>query len=148
MIVLIWWPSFLRKPKLRLKKPNLSSPPKPSSTTLFILSLALIIFVFSGGIYAIVNAGKPGFIPFGSTSSGQLIFIEPSLNRQLALEGFIAGFFIIVGFLGFFLIYEGTRQSQNVYRPGYAERLMIYGLFLVGLSYALLVWMLQFKLGG
>lgn len=147
MILLLWWPSFLRKPKLRLKKPNLSAPPKPSTLSIFIVTLAIIIFVLSGGIYAIVNAGKPGFIPFGSNPyTGQLVFIDPSLNRQLALEGFIAGFFILLGFVGFVLIYEGTRQSQNVYRPGYAERLMLFGLALIFISYALLQWMIGFKI--
>ncbi|MGQ4833288.1 MAG: hypothetical protein ACP6IS_05285 [Candidatus Asgardarchaeia archaeon] len=145
-----WIFPFLRKPKVRLTKPKLKSPPKPSLSFLSILLVIFSLFLLGGGVFTITNVGEPWFIPLGQSikTKGLTFIYIGTLNSQLVLEGFIASFFYALGFLGFMLIYESSKHAKNVYRGGYAEKLLIIGIVLVFVSYILLQWLLITKLPG
>ncbi|MHA1506162.1 MAG: hypothetical protein ACTSR0_03110 [Candidatus Asgardarchaeia archaeon] len=134
-------------PKFRLEKPKMRELPKPSSRFIQFLSFSLIFFVLSGGIYVLVNIGNPSLIPFGTTQSGEFTFIARGLNYQLALEGFIAGFFLFLGFLGSVIMYEGVKIANNVYRSSYAEKLLFIGALLIIISFVFLQVMISAKIG-
>ena len=142
-----WIFPFLRKPKLRLEQPHLKAPPKPSQSTISILILITVLFLLGGGLFTVANIGKPWFIPVGQDPQTRAItFIYThTLNRQFSLEGLMASIFYFVGFLGFYFIYESTKQAKNIYRTGFAERLLLLGILLTILSLLLLQWMLTTK---
>jgi hypothetical protein len=139
-MVRLWWPKFVRKPRLRLTKPSLKMPQKPSGTTLFALTLIFILFVFGGGIWDIVNMTT--LRAMGSTSTGGPLLIYPGLDYQFILEGVVASVFLFVGFVGVIITYQSTR---HVYRPSYSKLLLIAGIGMIWISYVLLIVMLSAK---
>jgi hypothetical protein len=139
-MVRVWWPRFIRKPKLRLTKPSLKMPQKPSSATVFIITLIFVLFVFGGGIWDIVFRNQ--LRSMGATSTSQVVLIYPGLDYQYLLEGLVASVFIFTGFIGLIIMYQSTR---HVYRPSYARLLLISGAMLVIASYILMVVMLAQK---
>lgn len=141
-MVRLWWPKFIRIPRLRLTKPSLKMPQKPSSTTLFALTLIFLLFVFGGGIWDVVN--RTALRAMGSTSTGGPLLIYPGLDYQFILEGVVASVFLFVGFVGVLISYQSTR---HVYRPSYSKLLLITGISMVWISYILLVVMLSSKFG-
>ena len=139
-MVRLWWPKFIRKPRMRLTKPSLKMPQKPSATTLFALTLLFILFVFGGGIWDIVNS--PSLRAMGGTSSGGPLLIYPGLDYQFILEGVVASIFILIGFAGVLITYQSTR---HVYRQSYSKLLLVAGLAMIWVSYGLLIVMLSQK---
>ncbi len=139
-MVRVWWPRFIRKPKLRLTKPSLKMPEKPSGSTLFTLTLIFILFVFGGGIWDIVY--RDTLRSMGSTSSGGALLIYPSLDYQFIVEGLAASILLFAGFIGLIIIYQSTR---HVYRPSYSKLLLVAGMGLLFASYILLNVMLGGK---
>nr|MDO8100265.1 hypothetical protein [Candidatus Njordarchaeota archaeon] len=139
-MVRVWWPRFIRKPRIRLIKPSLKMPSKPSSSTLFILTLIFVLVVYGGGIWDIVYRDRVRSL--GAGSSNQPVLIYPGLDNQFLIEGVVASVFIFVGFLGFVLMYQSTR---HVYRPNYARLLLVSGIALLLASYILLGVMLYNK---
>jgi hypothetical protein len=117
-------------------------PQKPSSTTLFALTLIFLLFVFGGGIWDVVN--RTALRAMGSTSTGGPLLIYPGLDYQFILEGVVASVFLFVGFVGVLISYQSTR---HVYRPSYSKLLLITGISMVWISYILLVVMLSSKFG-
>jgi hypothetical protein len=139
-MVHLWWPKFIRKPRMRLTKPSLKMPQKPSATTLFALTLLFVLFVLGGGIWDIVNT--PSLKAMGGTSSGSPVLIYPGLDYQFILEGVVASLLIFVGFVGVILTYQSTR---HVYRPSYSKLLLVSGMAMIWISYAILIAMLAQK---
>jgi hypothetical protein len=139
-MVRLWWPKFIRKPRIRLIKPSLKMPNRPSSSTVFILALIFVLVVYGGGIWDIVYRDR--LRSMGASSSNQPLLIYPGLDNQFFIEGFVASIFIFVGFMGFIVMYQSTR---HVYRPNYARMLLFSGIALVFISYILMVVMLNAK---
>jgi hypothetical protein len=139
-MVRVWWPKFIRKPRLRLTKPSLKMPEKPSGSTLFTLTLIFLLFVFGGGIWDIVN--RENLRSMGSTSSGGPLLIYPGLDYQFIIEGLVASILLFAGFTGLIIIYQSTR---HVYRPSYSKLLLVAGMGLLFASYILLNVMLGGK---
>lgn len=139
-MVRLWWPKFVRIPRLRLTKPSLKMPQQPSGTTLFALTLIFLLFVFGGGIWMIVN--RPTLRAMGATSTGTPLLIYPGLDYQFILEGVVASVFLFVGFVGAIIAYQSTR---HVYRPSYSKLLLITGMGMIWISYVLLIVMLGAK---
>ncbi|MFX0068649.1 MAG: hypothetical protein ACFFC5_01285 [Promethearchaeota archaeon] len=140
---MVWWPRFIRKPKLRLKRPMLKLPKAPSPTVWYVICIAVVLFIFAGGLYNIVN--QP--LPFGqdpNTGEPMIILRPPygTLSDQFVLEGMIGGILAFVGFLGFVIIYESTK---HVYNPSYALMLLIAGIAMVVLAYVGAEWMIVIK---
>jgi len=105
--------------------------------------MALVLFIFAGGLYNIVN--QP--LPFGQdpNTGNPMIIIRPpygTLSDQFVLEGMIGGILVFIGFLGFIVIYESTK---HVYNPSYALMLLIAGIAMVVLAYIGAEWMIVIK---
>nr|MDO8134279.1 hypothetical protein [Candidatus Njordarchaeum guaymaensis] len=139
-MVRVWWPKFIRKPRVRLTKPSLKMPNKPSSSTVFILTLIFVLVVFGGGIWDIVYRDRVRSL--GASSTNQPVLIYPGLDSQFLIEGVVASIFIFIGFMGFIVMYQSTR---HVYRPNYARLLLVSGIALVLASYILTTVMLNAK---
>jgi hypothetical protein len=140
-MVRVWWPKFIRKPRVRLIKPSLKMPNKPSSSTVFIFALIFILVVYGGGIWDIVYRDK--VLTMGSNpSTGAAILISPGFDNQFLIEGVVASLFIFIGFMGFIVMYQSTR---HVYRPNYARLLLVSGMALVLVSYLMLTVMMNGK---
>ncbi|MFX1486528.1 MAG: hypothetical protein ACFFBS_05485 [Promethearchaeota archaeon] len=140
---MVWWPRFIRRPKLRLKKPRLELPKAPSPTVWYVICAVVILFILAGGIYNIVN--QP--LPFGSnpdTGDPMLILRPPygTISDQFVLEGMIGGILIFCGFAGFVVIYESTK---HVYNPSYALMLLIAGIVMIILAYIGAEWIIVIK---
>lgn len=132
----LWWPKILKKPRLRLEKPRLKMPRKtPSPDTLFILAMSFILFVLGGGMFAVVNYKS---LPEGFMVTGEL-------TRQTVIEGLVAFTFMMVGFIGFVIIYQSTK---HVYRPSYAKTLLLMGIVLTLIGYVGLQWLFSKKAPG
>lgn len=135
-MVRLWWPKILKKPRLRLEKPRLKIPRKmPSAESLFIITLSFILFVLSGGMYTIVNYKS---LPQGFMVTGQL-------SQQTVIEGIVAFAFLVIGIIGFIIIYQSTK---HVYRPEYARTLLLIGIVLTFIGYVGLHWLLSKKAPG
>ena len=142
-MVRLWWPKFIRKPRLRLTKPSLKMPQKPSSTTLFVLTAIFVLFVFGGGIWDIVNTAV--LRAMGASSTGSPVLIYPGLDYQFILEGVVSSVLIFVGCVGLLLTYQSTR---HVFRPSYSKLLLVVGMAMIWISYVMLVEMLAVKFAG
>ena len=140
IMVRVWWPKLIRKPKLRLTKPSLKMPQKPSSFTVFAITLIFVLFVFGGGIWDIVF--REQLRSMGATSTQQVVLVYPVLDYQYLLEGVVASVFMFAGFMGLIIMHQSTR---HVYRPSYARLLLVLGAILVVASYVLMVVMLTQK---
>ncbi len=135
-LVRLWWPKILKKPRLRLEKPRLKIPRKtPSPDALFILAMSFILFILGGGMFVVVN--------YESLPEGFMVIGE--LTRQTVIEGLVAFTFMIIGFIGFIVIYQSTK---HVYRPSYAKTLLLIGIILALVGYVGLNWLFFKKAPG
>ena len=144
---MVWWPKFLRKPRIRLGHLRLRRLPTPSATSLFFANLIFVAFVFGGGIYLWVTAASSStqLIPMGTDSSGNPIIIWPlQLDKQFVMEGIAAMFFVFTGFAGLRIIHEAGKQSL---RADFAQRLLVIGWALTIFTITAFGWMLLIKLG-
>lgn len=131
------WPSFLVKPKLNLSRPTLKMPSRPSDTLIFGSIMLFVIFVLGGGVYTLVRdpiaigqyLNKPALLAYG-------------LDSQFKIEGFVASGILLIGILGFGLLYRATRYT---YQPAFATRILLLGLLLAGLSYLILQYFIIVK---
>ncbi|MFX0169334.1 MAG: hypothetical protein ACFE89_08295 [Candidatus Hodarchaeota archaeon] len=134
----LWWPKFIRKPRLRLRTPRIREVPLPSKWIFFAIILGVYYFVASGGMFTISYQPEP-YLP---TSSGPLL-LYPSIHRQLLIEGIVGGVMYFVGFLGFYLMYQSTR---HIYRPRYSQMMLASGLVLILISFFGCQWLIAEKL--
>jgi len=130
---MVWWPKFIRVPRIRLSHIRLKAPPKPSSMMIFTLCLIFAVFVLGGGIYMYANIGKPWLIPLGTNpSSGDPIIVYPGLDRQLIIEGLVIMIFLLFGFGGSLILYD---SNKHVYTRSYALKLLFIGILLIGFCF-------------
>ncbi len=136
----LWWPKTIRKPRLRLRKPQFREIRMPSKWIFFAITLGVYYFVVSGGMFTL---SYPDFAKaIIQTSSGPLS-IYPGLHRQLLVEGIVGGVLYFLGFLGFYIMYQSTR---NIYRPRYSQMLLASGLMLILLSFFGCQWLVNYKI--
>lgn len=135
----LWWPKFIRKPRLVLRAPRIREVRMPSKWILFAITLGVYYFVVSGSIYTL--SYQPPAI--WQTSQYGPLPIYPGINRQLLIEGIAGGLLYAVGFLGFYLMYHSTR---HIYRPRYAQMILASGIILVLVSFFACQWLLQQKI--
>lgn len=139
---MVWWPKFLRKPRLRLRHIRLQAPPRPTTISLFLLTLVFIVFVLGGGLFMYLNAGESWLAPV-LTIQGINTAIWPGLDRQLLLEGLSIMFFVAGAFLGQLIIYE---SSKHAYRRSYAQRLLVVGWAVTIAAFVAIWWVLAVKI--
>jgi len=98
---------------------------KPPTLVISVVTIAFCAFLFSGGLYDLLQ--KPTIIfPLGS---GQYSFIYPyRLNEQVVLESAFIMILYGCGVSGLLLTYQSTRYSHNS-RQAYF--MLIIGLILI-----------------
>jgi hypothetical protein len=140
-LLMVWWPKFLRKPRLRLGHIRLSAPPRPTTISLFLITLVIIAFLLGGGLFMYLNAGESWLAPVLTIREVNTA-LWPGLDRQLILEGLSVMLFVCGSFLGQIFVYEA---SKHAYRRSYAQRLLVIGWTLTIASFAAIWWMLAVK---
>jgi hypothetical protein len=118
-------------------------PQKPSTTTLFAMTVIFVLVVFGGGIWDIVNSDA--LRAMGASSTGSPVLIYPGLDYEFILEGVVASVLMFVGCVGLLLMYQSTR---HVYRPSYSRLLLVAGMAMIWISYLVLIEMLAVKFAG
>jgi hypothetical protein len=114
-----------------MKRLKIGLPAGLSPLVAFGIVLVIVLFVMGGGIYVFIS--NPSF----NNPSGSSI-VSSSLADQYGIETVLSFAFMFIGFLGFLLIYESTK---HVYNASFATKLLVLGIFLMGVSIVLLYWM-------
>lgn len=131
----------IRIPKVRLSSIGASAISLPSPPRMLIL-MATYIFLFwlmAGGIYMLVR--NP--IAVGAQNN-QALYFYPSLNESFIIEGFIAAIMLFVGGFGAIMVYQASLSAMN---KGYATALLIIGLAMTFISFMILQYIINVKLG-
>jgi len=136
----LWWPKFIRKPRLVLPIPRIREFRMPSKWIFFAIVIGIYYFLVSGSIHSLSYSPYP----LGSTEAGPLL-IYPGLHRQFLIEGIVGGAFYFLGFLGFYFIYQSTR---HIYRPRYAQMMLAMGWALIFTSFLGCQWLIYLKMTG
>ncbi len=110
----------------------------PSKWILFAVVLVIYYFVVSGGMFVLSYETQPVI----DTGSG-ILTLYPGLHRQLLIEGIVGGALYFIGFAGFYLVYQSTR---NIYRPRYSQMMLAVGLVLILVSFFGCQWLIALKL--
>ncbi len=135
-----WWPSIIVKPQLRLKRPRFGMPARPPDIVVFGAIFLAVLFILGGNIYTLVRT--PPAIAGGS--QGAPILIAPRIDMQLGMEGIVASVVVLMGTLGFGLLYY---SSKYVFQPNYAMRLMFLGMLLAGVALLIFSYLFAYKMG-
>jgi hypothetical protein len=135
----LWWPKFIRKPRLRLRLPQFRAVRLPVKWVLFAIVLVVYYFVVSGGMFTLSYVPPP----FGSSGGEQLLLLWPGVSRQFLLEGVVGGIMYLVGFIGFYFMYHSTR---HIYRPRYSQMLLAIGIVLILVSFLTCQFMITEKI--
>ena len=136
----VWWPRFIVKPRVRLARPRFGMPARPPDIIVFGAVFVAILFILGGNIYTLVRSPPA----IAGSSSGTPIVIAPGLDLQLGLEGLVASVVVLLGTLGFGLLYY---SSKYVFQPGYATRLMVMGMIMAGLAFMIFSYLFAYKIG-
>jgi hypothetical protein len=107
-------------------------------TTIVVLGLA--IFLFSGGVYDIVNRPLPAVY-----YNSKFYFLYPSLADQFIFDTVLAGILFLFGTIGLLTIYQ---SSKHAYSPRQAYMTLIVGSMLLLLAYLFLEYFVHLKLTG
>ncbi len=134
----LWWPKFIRKPRLKLRRPQFGELRMPSKWIIFAVILVVYYFVVSGGMFVLSYETQPVI----DTGEG-ILTLYPGIHRQLLIEGIVGGVLYFVGFAGFYLMYQSTR---NIYRPRYSQMMLSIGLVLILISFFTCQWLITEKL--
>jgi len=136
-----WWPRFIVRPRVRLKRPRFKMPTRPPDIVVFALVFVAILFILGGNIYTLIRT--PPVIA-GNPQGGPPLLIAPGLDVQLGMEGIVASVVVMVGAIGLGMIYYA---SKYVFQPGYATRLIVLGVLLAGTAFLVLSYMMSEKIG-
>jgi hypothetical protein len=109
----------------------------PTTFLLTVLALGYTLFLFSGGLFALINKVQPVY----STNSGY-IFLYPSISNQFGADTFISFSLYALGFVGLLAIYQ---SSKNAYKPRQAYMLLVIGVTFVLISYLFLEGAINYK---
>ncbi|MBS7616002.1 hypothetical protein KEJ45_02230 [Candidatus Bathyarchaeota archaeon] len=101
---------------------------KPSSIVLSVITIAVAIFLFGGGLYSIV--AKPYTAAY---YGGKFYFIYPQLSEQFVSDSVISTILYTLGIVGLAVMYQSTKYA---YKPRQAYLMFIIGAALVIIAYA------------
>ena len=133
----------------RLRKPKINFPtfyrrgftmPSPSKALGLIVIYAILFILQTGVVYLAIRETPA----LGASSSGDPIFIYPSLNESFIVEGIVASILIFVASTGFLLLYQASKYSYN---RNLALRIIIIGAFMILIAFVMLQYMIAIKLG-
>ncbi len=103
----------------------------PTLTIVTIVGLCYAIFLFSGGLYTLIEQPIPAYL----TSSGAIYFLYPGISEQFVADTITAIALYGLGFAGLLALYQSTK---NAYKPRQAYMLLVIGVTFVLLSYIFL----------
>ncbi|MEM4734275.1 MAG: hypothetical protein QXS20_01025 [Candidatus Thorarchaeota archaeon] len=132
-----WWPRFIVRPRLNLKRPKLGTVSRPPDMVIFGFIFVLYVFVVGGNIFALVKT-PPAVV---SGSSGPVV-VYPTPDFQLGLEGFVVAVLVFFGSLGLGLLYHASRL---VFQPGRATRYMLIAILMLGITVVLMMYLMSLK---
>jgi hypothetical protein len=113
---------------------------RPSTMLTTIVVLGVAIFLFSGGVYDIVNRPLPAVY-----YNSQFYFLYPSLADQFIFDTVVSGILFLFGTIGLLTIYQ---SSKHAYSPRQAYMTLIVGSMLLLLSYIFLEYFIHLKIIG
>ena len=113
---------------------------KPSTLVLSIITIAITVFLFGGGLYSMIM--KPlTAVYYG----GRFLFLYPQLSEQFFTDSVIAMVLYSLGIIGLMAVYQSTKYA---YRPRQAYMMFLIGATLLLLAYIFLEATIQIKLSG
>ena len=113
---------------------------KPSNLLIPVLAVAFAIFLFSGGVYDLIQRPAPAIY-----YNNKFFFLNPYLSQQFVSDTIVATILYSLGVIGLIVIYQSTRY---VYKPRQAYMMLIVGLTLMLMAYIFLEATIQIKLRG
>ena len=111
---------------------------KPSTFILSIITIAIAIFLFGGGLYNLTV--KP---LSAAWSQGRFILVDPRLSEQLIADSIAATILYSLGTVGLIVIYQSTKYA---YKPRQAYMMFVVGTVLLLLAYIFLEMEIKIKM--
>ena len=109
----------------------------PTLAVATIAGLAYSIFIFSGGLFTLINHPSPS-----AYYNGRFYFLYPSLSSQFISDTLISVILYALGFVGLLMIYQSTKSA---YKPRQAYMMLVIGVTFLLLSYIFLEGSISFK---
>lgn len=139
------WLGFgFRKPKINF--PQISrrkiSIPMPVKT-LTVVGIYIILFLLQTGVvYLIYRDAQGQALALGADSSGDPIWLYPSINEQFIMEGIVASILIFMCSSGFLMLYQ---SSKYLYNRTIALRILVIGVIMILAAFFFLQYMVAVK---
>jgi hypothetical protein len=114
----------------------------PSAFIVTLVGLSYAIFLFGGGLFALINQPITSFY---NSNTGQFFFLYPDISNQFISDSLIAVSLYGLGFVGLLAIYQSTKSA---YKPRQAYMMLIVGVALLLLAYMFLEGSISFKVTG
>ena len=111
----------------------------PILTIITVVGVAYAIFIFSGGLYTLIDRPQPSYY---NSNTGAFYFLYPSISDQFVADTVIAVALYALGFAGLLTIYQSTKSA---YKPRQAYMMLIIGVTLLLISYVFLEGAINFK---
>ncbi len=111
---------------------------KPSTLIVYIITIAIAIFLFGGGIFNIIMKPLPA-VYYG----GRFYFLYPELGSQFIFDTVVVTILYTVGVVGLLAVYQSTKYAYN---PRQAYMMLIIGVVLLFLAYMFLEVLINIKL--
>ena len=134
--------SKIRKPRIvfpHIKHIEISFP--IPIKTISVMAIYAILFILQTGVVYLIYNEPPAL---GADSSGNAIFIYPSIHESFIIEGIVASVLIFLCSLGFILLYHA---SKYVYNRKIALRILVLGIILILTTFVALQVMISTKAG-
>jgi energy-converting hydrogenase Eha subunit C len=112
---------------------------KPSTLILSIITIAIAIFLFGGGVYDLTVKPYPAVY-----SQGRFILVNPYLSEQFIADSIAAIILYSLGTVGLIAIYQSTKYA---YKPRQAYMMFAVGTVLLLLAYIFLEVEIKIKTG-
>ena len=113
---------------------------RPSNLIIPVVAIGFAVFLFGGGLYAIIMQPLPA-VYYG----GRFLFIYPQLSEQFVGDSIVAMTVYALGIIGLLSVYQSTKY---VYKPRQAYMMMLIGVVLLMLAYIFLEATIQIKISG
>jgi hypothetical protein len=112
---------------------------KPSNFILSVITIALAIFLFGGGVYDLIVQPYPA-VYYG----GRFVLVYPQLSEQFIADSMVAIILYAFGTIGLVMIYQSTKYA---YKPRQAYMMFIIGVVLLLLAYMSIEFVMHFWKG-
>ncbi len=112
----------------------------PSTFIITVVGISYAIFLFGGGLYALINQPLPSLY---NPNTGQFFFLYPDISYQFLADTIIAVTLYALGFIGLLAIYQ---SAKSAYKPRQAYMLLVVGVTFLLLSYIFLEGSIAFKI--